>query len=183
MIRKILTVMMFLSVCFSIQAFAALTPELCEQYKNYVLETSYNNGELKYKLFYLDDDDIPEMVIENLGCCIKIVSSDGNEAFYIASSQYDDEPELYYGAHGRFYECYERSGRIDTGAVDSKTWEFCTEYLFYDKASRTFYETYSAEMLSGETVDLCDYNALSAVEMCRDLDLIAQGKQPIGNGY
>ena len=94
------------------KAFAGLTPELCQKYKNYVLETSHSNGDLRFKLFYLDDDDIPEMVIDDQGYFIRIISSDGNEVFYIKEEGSDEY--LPYGTHARFFECYERSGRIET---------------------------------------------------------------------
>ena len=158
----------------------SVSPDLsavCEQYKEIVLRENALDSSVGYKLFYLDDDDIPEMTVNNVGYWLKIVSSNGNEAFYIAQS--DGDPILGYGTHGREYICYERSGRIDTGANVGATSMYVPEYLFYDKASGTFFFSSYGEAIYGKYTDLC-YDDLSAMEMYRDLELIAQGKQPMG---
>lgn len=152
---------------------------VCEQYKEIVLKENAVDGSIGYKLFYLDDDGIPEMTVNKAGYWLKIVSSNGTEAFYIAQS--DGDPILGYGTHGREYICYERSGRIDTGAYIGATSMYVPEYLYYDKASGTFVFSSYGESISGQYTDLC-YDDLSAGEMYRDLDLIAQGKQPMGKG-
>ncbi|ETP72336.1 hypothetical protein UYO_1667 [Lachnospiraceae bacterium JC7] len=152
---------------------------VCEQYKEIVLQENASDGSIGYKLFYLDDDDIPEMTVNKFGYWLKIVSSNGTGAFYIV--QVDGDPILGYGTHGRDYICYERSGRIDTGANVGASTMYVPEYLYYDKATGTFVFSSYGESISGNYTELC-LDDLSAKEMYRDLDLIAKGKQPMGKG-
>ena len=160
--------------------YSGMTPAICEQYKAILMaEHAVSNG-TGYKLFNLDDDNIPEMTINYPGYGLKILSSDGTNVYFIGTDAYGGY-DLPYGTHGREYSCYERSGRIDTGARIGATSIYVPEYLFYDKALKTFWQTETAPVIEGNPVELC-YDDLSAAEMHRDLDLIAQGKQPLGGG-
>ncbi|SEA62490.1 hypothetical protein SAMN05216349_11956 [Oribacterium sp. KHPX15] len=160
--------------------YSGMTPAICEQYKSIVMsEHAVSNG-TGYKLFNLDNDNIPEMTVNYPGYTLKIVSSDGTNVYFIATDAYGSY-DLPYGAHGREYTCYERSGRIDTGARIGATSVFVPEYLYYDKALKAFWQTNTAIAVDGYPTELC-YDDFSAAEMYRDLDLIAQGKQPLGGG-
>ncbi len=157
-----------------------ITPTICEKYKDIVMQEHSKSNGTGYKLFYLDDDNIPEMTVNYPGYGLKILSSDGVNVYFIAADSYGDY-FLPYGTHGRDYICYERSGRIDTGANVDATTTFIPEYLFYDKVNKAFVYADTAPAISGNFTELC-YDDLSAAEMLRDLDYLAQGKQPLGSG-
>lgn len=159
---------------------AGMTASICGKYKEIVMQEHSKSNGTGYKLFYLDDDNIPEMTVNYPGYGLKILSSDGTNVFFITSDNYGGD-DLPYGTHGRDYICYERSGRIDTGATDDTTINYIPEYLIYDKAAKAFIYTDTAPAIPGNFTELC-YDDLSAAEMLRDLDLIAQGKQPLGAG-